>query len=247
MQPVRTVERLLERRRLAENCLQEPARLGNHLLRRVVCTKRFDVPGSFDESVVRDTRHRGVAAAPVDADEERRRHLFGGRAEVDGAAAEDEPIPSSLVDGVVAANRVRMSLDEPAEPEPVSLLLVGHGHEDHVAGREEAVTLKRREGDRRSRHLSLHVESAPPPDLPVHEVSGPRVTIPLRGVGENSVGVTQERQRRTASARDPRNDVGPVGHAGDELALDTVLREIVAQELRGKRLVPGRVDGVDAD
>jgi len=90
------------------------------------------------EGVVRDARPRGVTAPSVDADPERRAHLLGGRAHVEDAAAEDEPVAGALVHAVLRANRLGMLLAEPLEPETGPDLLVGAGREDQVAAGLEA-------------------------------------------------------------------------------------------------------------
>ena len=58
----------------------------------------------------------------------------------------------------------------------------------------------------------------------------------------------QEHEPRPgAGAGDPRDEVRPLRHLRVQLGLDPVVAEVLAQELRRARLVPGRVDGLDAD
>ena len=90
------------------------------------------------EGVVGDARHRGMAAAAVDAQPERRTHLLGGRAEVEDAPlAEVDPVARAFVDAVLGTDRVRVLAAEPGEAEVFADLLVGGGGEDQVAARLE--------------------------------------------------------------------------------------------------------------
>ena len=102
---------------------------------------RCDQPRRLHEGVVGDVGKRGVAAAPVHEQPERRRRLLGGGAGVEDAAAQLEPVAGSLVDGVLAANGVGMLLAEPAQPLVLALahLLVGGRGEEQVAGRLESL------------------------------------------------------------------------------------------------------------
>ena len=67
------------------------------------------------------------------------------------------------------------------------------------------------------------------------------------GVRAHGVGVGEQRERRPVAARQPRDEIEPVGRAADELARDAVPLEVVAQQLGRDRLVPRRVDGVHAE
>ena len=99
----------------------------------------------------------------------------------------------------------------------------------------------------RRRDLILHVERAASPDLVVDEIARPGVAIPLGRIGEHRVRVAEERERRPVAPLDPRDEVRPLGHARVELGLDSVAREVVAQELGRMRLVSRRVDGVEPE
>ena len=101
---------------LTERRLEKALRLRDQLQRRLVRAERLQVASRLHERVVGDARHRRMAAPPVNAHLERRGHLLGGRAQVDRRAAEHEPLAASFVDRVVAARRVGVRLDEPAEP-----------------------------------------------------------------------------------------------------------------------------------
>ncbi len=219
---------------------------------RLVGAERLDVTRGFHERVVGDPRHRGMPAPAVDTKREGRRHLLRSGAQVHRCPAEHQPLASALVDRVVAARGLRVGLDEPAKP--VALvpansadLLVGHHDQHQVAGRDEALPFQRRERDGRRRDLALHVERSPPPHLAVDEVARPRVAVPLGGIGEHGVRVGEEREGRTVAARDPRDEVRAMRLQSIELALDSILREVVAQQLRGDRLVPRRVHRVEPE
>src|SRR5436190_3616658 len=104
-----------------------------------------------------------MAAPTVDAELERRAHLLGRGAEIQHLAAELDAVGRALVDGEVGAHGVRMRLDEPLEPETPADLLVGGRDEDQIAGAAPPLTGEARDGDRRRRHLALHVKRAPTP------------------------------------------------------------------------------------
>src|SRR5204863_9203625 len=116
-------------------------------------------------------RHRGMAASAMDAEEERRARLLRRRAQVEGQAAELDPLARTLVDRVVGAHGIGVRLAEPREAEVVAHFLVGGGGEDQVAGRLEALAGERRDRDRARRDLALHVERAASPDLAVAELA----------------------------------------------------------------------------
>ena len=80
-------------------------------------------------------------------DRERRRQLLRRRDDPVALVADLETVAPALVDGVVAANRVRVLRAEPGEPEAVPDLLVGGRREDQVAGRLEALADERGEGN----------------------------------------------------------------------------------------------------
>ena len=83
-----------------------------------VARQPLDERGGLDERVVGDAGHRRVAGPAVDAQGERRDHLLGERADVEHAAAQDEPVAGALVDRVVGAHRVGMLLEQPLRPKP---------------------------------------------------------------------------------------------------------------------------------
>src|SRR6202043_4146249 len=111
-------------------------------------------------------------------------------------AAELEAVTTACVDGVVAANRVRVRLAEPGEAEAVAHLLVGGGREDQIAGGLKALARERRDRDRARGDLAFHVERAATPDLVVAHLAREGRNRPFSRVGKNDVRVAEEQQRR---------------------------------------------------
>ena len=243
------VERLLERRGLSEQRLEQTLRLGDELLRRVVRAEGLEVARRLDERVVRDPGHRRVAAPAVDADGERRRHLLGGRAEVDGVATEEEPLAGALVDRVVAAGGIGMLATQPDEPVAVvaaDLLVRGRDERRSPAGSNPS-----RASDANATALAAtwsFMSSAPRPQTsPSTRSPDHGSRVPFGGISEDGVRVAEERQRRPVATLDPRDEVRPLGDARVELGLDPVLRQVVAEEVRRLRLVPRRIDRVEPE
>ena len=220
------------------------ARLGREL------AEPLDQARRLDERVVGDPRHRAVAAAPVHVQLERRAPLLGRRAEVEHAPADLDPVAGALVDRVVAAHGVRVRLAEPLEPVRRRPRPSPRRRSPRRSGRRPAGTLPGRA--RRSRP-----RSPPPgsscrarrgPRRAVAQLARPRIDRPLRRVGEHGVGVREQEQRRAVAACPGCARRGcPLGLARVQLALDAERLEVVAQQLGRQRLVPRRVDGVQAD
>src|ERR671923_319694 len=239
---------VLRRRDLAANGQQEGGDLRADLRPVAEGAEALHHRSCLDEGVLRDARTGGVAAPAVDAEAVWRAHLLGRRARVEDAPAEEEPVAAALVHAVLGANGLRMCLAEPLEAEARADLLVGAGGEDQVAARLKALPRQRGERDRARNDLSLHVERAASPDLPVAQLAGPGVELPLGRVGENGVGVRQQHEPRPApAARDPGDEVRPLRDLRQQLRLDAAVAQVLAKEFRGPCLVPGRVDRVDAD
>ncbi len=195
-------------RRRTDRGLEERGHLGLEPRLRLELAEALDQLRGLDERVVRDRRHRRVAAPPANAEHERRAHLLGRRREVERLPGELDPIAGALVDRVLGANGVRMLPAEPREPEVDADLLVGGRDEDHVALRLEALARERRHRDRARGHLALHVERAASPDLAVAELAGPRIELPLGRIREHRVRVREEREPRpVAAARDAGDEV----------------------------------------
>ena len=137
---------------------------------------------------------------------------------------------------------------EPGHAEQVLAdLLVGGEREQQVAGRPYALPGERGEGHGRRRDVALHVERPTTPDLAVDEVARPRVAFPLVWVGEDSVRVRHQEQARPVATGQARDEVGAIRRPREELARNAVPGEVVAEQLRGPRLVAGRVDRVEPD
>ena len=181
-------------------------------------------------------------------DRERRRQLLRRRDDPVALVADLETVAPALVDGVVAANRVRVLRAEPGEPEAVADLLVGGRREDQVAGRLEALADERGEGNCVRGDVALHVERAAAPHLALPHLAGERRHRPLGRVGQDDVRVTEEEQGRAVAApRYARDEVRPLGHPRVRVATRAVRLEVLAQELGRGRLVSGRVSRVHLD
>jgi hypothetical protein len=113
----------------------------------------------------------------------------------------------------------------------------------------ETLACEHRHRHRAGRRLVLHVHGATAPQIPVVvDVARERAVLPVLCVGRHHVGMPEQRQRRAgALARDAGDQVGAIGVAGDQLALQAVGLEVALQHQRGRRLVAGRVGAVDAD
>jgi hypothetical protein len=57
----------------------------------------------------------------------------------------------------------------------------------------------------------------------------------------------EDEPRPAVAAGNPRDEIRPLRDLRVELARDTALLEVFAEELGGPGLVPGRIDGVQAD
>ena len=104
-------------RRRTDRGLEERGHLGLEPRLRLELAEPLDQLRRLDERVVRDRRHRRVAASPANAQHERRAHLLGRRREVERLPGELDPVARALVDRVLGANGVRMLPAEPGEPE----------------------------------------------------------------------------------------------------------------------------------
>ena len=137
------------------NAARKPATSGISCGSAANSPSRCDERRGLDERVVGDRRHRRVAAPAAHAQDERRAHLLGGRAEVEHLPAELDPVAGALVEREVCANRVGVRVDEPLQPEAVADLLVGGRDEDQVARASPALARQRRERDGRRCDLAL--------------------------------------------------------------------------------------------
>ena len=242
------VERVRRRRHVAEQRVQKAFDLGDQARLDRERPEPLDERCRLRERVVGDPRHRRVAAAPVHAQHERGAHLLGGRAEVEHLAAELDAVARALVDREVRADRIRVSVDEPLQAEAVTDLLVGCGDEDQVAVAAPALARERRQRDGARRDLALHVERAAAPDLAVDQLA--------RRTARAATRARRRARRRCARAAratdrhrgpDAGDEVRALGHLRVQLALDARGLEVVAEQLRGRGLVPRRVRRVDPD
>src|SRR5262249_57963432 len=129
--------------------------------------------------------HGGMPARPRSPQPEGGAHLLGDAAEVVARAAELDAFTASLVDREVGPYELRVLVNEPLEPESVADLLVCSRSEDEVAGRPKTLPAQGREGDRRRRHLTFHIERAATPDFAVDQIPGPRIALPLLRIREH--------------------------------------------------------------
>src|SRR6188472_1040960 len=95
-----TLERLLERRRLAEHGGEEGLDLRDQLARWHVRAEGLHEHRRLDERIVGDARHRRVPAATVHGQPEGSAHLLRGRDEVERLPTEDDALAAALVEGV---------------------------------------------------------------------------------------------------------------------------------------------------
>ncbi len=141
-----------------------------------------------------------------------------------------------------------MRFDQPLQPEAGADLFVGCGDEDEITRPAPAFARERRDRDGRRRNLPLHVERTATPDLVADELAAEGVARPFGRIRQHDVGVREERERRPVTAsRDARDEIRPARLAGVERALDACGLEVVAQQLGGDRLVPGRVRRIEPD
>ena len=186
------------------------------------------------ERVVGDPRHRRVPAAAAHAQQERRAHLLGGRAEVEGAAGDLDAVAAALVDRVVGAARVRMLADEPVEPEAVADLLVGRGDEDEVAAAAHPSRARLAIATALAATWPF-MSSAPRPQTNPSRSSPPngsRSTRPRRPARRRCARAARATARRRPA--EPRDEVRALRHLRVQLALDARVLEVGPQQL-GRR------------
>ena len=228
---------------------QERLRLGPELAAAGAYVREpLDQRRRLHERVVGDPRHRRVPAAAVHAQHERRAHLLGGRAEVERAPGDLDPVAAALVDRVVGAARVGMLAHEPFEAEAVADLLVGRGDEDEVAAPAASPRARASPARRRSRR--------PGPSCRARR--GPRRTrrAARRRTGRRSTRARRRARRRCARAaratgrrpcRGAARRGSPARAPSRTARTRRRLLEVAPQQLRRRGLVAGRVRGVDAD
>ena len=198
--------------------------------------------------VVADRRRGGVAGLAEGVDAHRAGALLADRdLDHEPAVAEPEGQAAALVERVVGGD-VRALGHEPVHADlgrPV--LLVGHDHEQQVAGAAPAAARQRRHGDGAGRDLVLHVDRpAAPQEAVVVDHGTERRVDPVAGVGRHHVAVPDEGERRSAAgARDPGDEVGATRVARDQLDLDPGALQVGGEHLGHRGLVAVR--GVDPD
>ena len=198
----------------------------------------LDEPRRLDERVVGDRRHGSVPAG-VDPNRNGGSCLAGGAPVTARPSTSTRSPPPSLMQKSAAPRPD--APDRPGQAVVLADLLVGTRGEENVAGRLEALARERRESDRARRHLALHVERSATPHVAVEHLAAPRIDAPFAGIRDDRVGVGRSRRvgpsSRPAAARPGWRGLEPWRSA----ALDAGGLEVVAQELGGLRLVPGRL------
>ena len=235
----------------ADQRLQHGHRLGQPVAGRAVTGQPLDQGGQAGNRVGAGGRCGRVPGLAQGGDQRRQGGLL---ADVDRhhdpAVGQLHAVAAALVDGEVGAD-VGPLLHQPHQTDGRvgAGLLVALGHEQQVAAGLEALPRQRRHRHRPGHRLVLHVDRAAAPQVAVLiEVAVERRVLPVLGVGGDDVGVAEQGQRRPlAAARDPGDQVGPLGITGDQLAGDPVRLQVVPEHHGGRCLPPGRVRGVDAD
>ena len=133
-----------------------------------------------------------------------------------------------------------MLLREELRAEVSAGLLVGEHGEHDAAGRHAALCLRSEERRDHHRHARLHVERAASPYDAVGDLGRKRRMRPLLARGRDDVDVAVEEEWRVAvRAGQPRDEVGSLGLARVQLALDSRRREQALHVLDALALVPG--------
>ncbi len=193
--------------------------------------------------------HRGVRRLADRGDPRRVGALVADRDAHHGAAVgELQPQPVALVQREVRLD-VGAVLEQPAHADVGrAVLLVGDGEQPQVTTRPEARSGQPGHRDHAGRQLVLHVHGAAAVEVAVVDDGVEGRVGPVPRVGRHHVQVPDEGQRgSTAGPRDARDQVGPVGVAGDQLAGDPGRFQVVPQHHCGCRLAAGRVCRVDPD
>jgi hypothetical protein len=184
----------------------------------------------------------------MDQKPKRGAHLLRSRADVERPSVDDDPVTASLVDAVVGADRIRMRLAEPVEPVLVAHLLVGDGDVHEISGRGESLARERGDRHRGGDRVPLHVESASTPEVAVAQLARPGVDRPFVRICEHRVRVAREHEAgAVTAAAQPGDEVGTVRLPGEQRTFEPRRLQVVAEEERSLRLVPGRIDRVDTE
>ena len=202
----------------------------------------------LDERVVGDPRLGGVPAAAAHAQREGRAHLLRRRAEVEGLAAEHDPLAAPFVERVVGPHRVGVFLDEPFEAEAVADLLVGGRNEDQVACGPEALARERGERDRRARRRGPSCRARRGPR---RRRRRDRADQGSRDHSRGSASTVSVWQRRASDGPSPPARRATRFARSGTLAYSSASTPLPAryslEQLGGVRLVPGRVRRVHPD
>ena len=226
------------------------ARLLGQPERRLTRREAVEDRPQFQQRVVADVRHRGVAGDAVGVQREAEHALLGAAQAVQAPAAVLEHAAAALVEEEVAADAVGVRAREPLRALGAAGLLVDDDdHEQRAARRPPARVRERGGGDDLGRGLRLHVERAAAPDEAVGKVARPRIVAPLRRRREHGVDVREQAQdgTRGLAAVQARDEVWALGGAAEQLAREAGGGENAGEVLLRGALVAGRVDGVEAE
>ena len=179
--------------------------------------------------------------------------LFGHRDAVDQFARGKQvaAAEAALVDDVLRIDLGIVIRNHPAGAERAADLFVGLGQQDHVPRERNAIALQAQERQDLRDRLSLHIERAAAPHLPVPHLRGEWVRLPLAAIGRDHVHVIEQHQRLSCCRR--RRGLEP--RVDDGLAFRRFVarhRNVVASENGGEKIsrlarVAGRIRGIDPD
>jgi hypothetical protein len=141
-----------------------------------------------------------------------------------------------------------MGATKPGESDVHPDLFVSRRGENEVAGRLEALPGQRCDRRRRRGDVPLHVQRAAAPHAVLVEVAGPGIDRPFIRIGDDRVGVREEQQAGpVAAAGNPGNQARALGLERVQLARNARVLQVRTEQLGRSRLVPRRVDGVQAE
>ena len=183
----------------------------------------LDQPCRLDERVVGDSGHRGVPAPTPHVQDERRAALLGGRAEIEDAAADLDPVARALVHRVLAPHGLGVLVGKARR---------GRSRRPRRAPRRRS---RRRSGRLRARsprgqaRRSRPRSQPPGPSCPAlrDPRRAPRGALPTRGRPTIRRGrrapcpcARAAEPRAVSTAADPGDEVRALRHPGVQLALD---------------------------
>ena len=141
-----------------------------------------------------------------------------------------------------------MVFDEPTGAHARADLLVRRGEKNDVALERRARALEDDQRHQLRDRLTLHVERATSPHVPVLHHAAERVHLPVLRAGEHDVHVIEKDQRAPGPVSlHPREQVRLAGRGFEYLRFDPLPPQHGPQPVRRLQLVPRRVRRVDGD